>query len=79
MTDVKSFRDKLQDLINTHSMEAGSNTPDFILAEFLADSLRAFDKATQARTGWYGEGVHEVRVLNCQEPGLPIFPQPFER
>jgi len=77
MPDEKSFREKLETLINEHSMEAGSNTPDFILAEFLADSLRAFDKATTARALWYGSGVQELRVLNCLEPGLPLIPKPF--
>jgi hypothetical protein len=48
------FREKLQALINSHSMEEGSNTPDLILAQFLTDSLVAFDMATQARERWYG-------------------------
>jgi len=31
-------------VINCHSMENGSDTPDFILGEFLADCLEEFDK-----------------------------------
>ncbi len=67
----ESFRDKLENLINAHSMENGSDTPDFILAEFLAGSLRAFDKATKERSRWYGHIAREKAVLNCEVPGLP--------
>lgn len=67
----ESFRDKLEHLINAHSMENGSNTPDFVLAEFLADALRAFDKATKERSRWYGHEPRENAVLNCEVSGLP--------
>lgn len=51
---MSDFRKELEQLINRNSKENGSNTPDFILAEFLSDSLAAFDKATVLRSGWYG-------------------------
>ena len=41
----KNFRNDLRDLINLHNMERGSNTPDFILAEYLINCLEAFDNA----------------------------------
>ena len=44
-----NFRSKLENLINTFSIENGSNTPDFILAEYLTDCLVAFDKAVKSR------------------------------
>lgn len=44
----------LQSAINRNSAEKGSNTPDFILAEYLVSCLRAFDAAIQARELWYG-------------------------
>ena len=47
------FRKDLETLINRHSMENMSDTPDFILAEFLSECLDAFDKATRARTEWF--------------------------
>jgi hypothetical protein len=50
---MSEFRDDLDKLLNRASMENGSNTPDFILAEFLHDSLRAFDSAVNAREKWY--------------------------
>ena len=50
---MKRFRQELEELINKHSLENGSDTPDFILAEYLLESLRAFDRATNARESWF--------------------------
>ena len=52
---AKTFRRELMSVINKHSKEPGSNTPDFILAEYLIECLRTFDKTTRLRTEWYGE------------------------
>jgi len=49
------FRLALEALINSHSMENGSDTPDWILADYLVSCLAAFDEATEARTHWYGQ------------------------
>ena len=55
---VKSeFRKDLEISINACSMENGSDTPDFILAEYLEDCLRAYDKTVRAREGWWKENV----------------------
>jgi hypothetical protein len=51
---MNGFRKELENLINATSQENGSNTPDFILAEFLIDCLAAFDKASTKREDWYG-------------------------
>jgi hypothetical protein len=47
------FRNELEALINKHSIENGSNTPDFILAHYLINCLKAFDDAVNFRTTWY--------------------------
>lgn len=60
--DTKTqFHVKLESLLNSESMENGSNTPDFMLAEYLIDCLQAFDKAVRTRDDWYnkGEGIEE--------------------
>lgn len=54
------FRADLENLINRHSMENGSDTPDFILAAYLADCLESFDKATAHREAWYGRALVAV-------------------
>jgi hypothetical protein len=41
-------------MLNKHSAENASNTPDFILAEYLLGCLAAFNVATQQRETWYG-------------------------
>jgi len=48
------FEKDIREVINRHSMESASNTPDCILAEFLANCLVAFGTATQQRERWYG-------------------------
>ena len=49
-----TFLEELATLLNRNSMEQRSNTPDFILAEYMLASLRAFENATIARKWWYG-------------------------
>ena len=51
---MSEFRKELESLINSKSLENGSNTPDWILAEFLAGCLTTFDVAVNAREKWYG-------------------------
>lgn len=49
-----TFRKELETVINRYSQENGSNTPDFILADYLTNCLLAFDSAVNARERWYG-------------------------
>lgn len=48
------FKHELAALLNRHSRENVSNTPDFMLAEFLVDALGAFERKVTAREKWYG-------------------------
>lgn len=41
-------------VLNKHNMENGSNTPDFVLADYLIECLVAFDRFTKKRERWYG-------------------------
>lgn len=47
-----SFQAELTVLINKHSVENGSNTPDFILSEYIGGCLDAFERATISRDNW---------------------------
>lgn len=49
-----AFQDELQRLINRHSQENNSGTPDFILAQYIQNSLNAFNLAVNEREKWYG-------------------------
>lgn len=54
------FERELADLINKHSLENESNTPDFILATFLKGSLDNFNSTIDSREQWYGRGDEVV-------------------
>jgi hypothetical protein len=62
-----AFRHQLEHLLNGHSKENGSDTPDFILAEYLITCLKAFDCATRSRTRWYGKS-NEDKSENVPQP-----------
>ena len=51
---IENFKHDLAKLINIYSLEAVSNTPDFIIAEYLTNTLLEFDKLMQSRDNWYG-------------------------
>jgi len=50
----EKFEKELRQLINKYSKESASNTPDFILAQYLEACLAAFDVGVQQRETWYG-------------------------
>lgn len=62
---MDTFGKELEHLLNRHSMENASDTPDFVLAEYLAGCLKVFNKAVQARELWYGrvEDFPELGVI----------------
>lgn len=62
--DYLTLRIEIQQLLNRRGMEKGSDTPDFILADFLVDCLEAFDDATRAREKWYGLKRVPAATLN---------------
>jgi len=55
----KTFKEDLLTLLNTHSAENRSNTPDFILAEYMLTCLNAFDDAVNNRAKWYEHNKSE--------------------
>ncbi len=59
MTKQSRLRKEIEQAINKNSLENESDTPDFILAEYLTDCLRAFDKAVNRREKWYGRKEDE--------------------
>jgi len=51
-----NFEQELRDLINKHSKENESNTPDFVLAKYILSTLNAFTHAVLHRDMCLGEG-----------------------
>lgn len=60
------FRRELMLLINKYSRENLSDTPDFMLSDYLIDCLEAYEKLTQKREAWYGRV--KVPVENPPDP-----------
>jgi hypothetical protein len=54
-TTVKrpSFEQELTSLINSYSKENDSDTPDYILGEYMRKCLDAFNEATIQRDKWW--------------------------
>lgn len=51
---MTNFENDIAAVINRHSKESESNTPDHILAMYLLNCLKAWNEATQQRETWYG-------------------------
>lgn len=51
---ANQLEQELKALLNRHSVENRSNTPDFILAQYLIQCLDAFNYAVRYRADWYG-------------------------
>jgi hypothetical protein len=62
-----SLENDLQKVLNKHSAENDSGTPDFILAAYLQDCLAAFNKTVIARTAWRGESVELPALQELRE------------
>jgi hypothetical protein len=73
-----TFEKELERLINKHSQENQSNTPDFILASYIRGCLDAFNIAVQQRETWYGRdarpsaSVPHTECSSCCEAPLDI-------
>ena len=58
------FEQELKDLLNRHSMENGSDTPDFLLAAYLKGCLEIWNKTMRDREKWYGRSESLTNVLS---------------
>lgn len=56
---MKTFADELAALLNKYNKESASNTPDFILAEFIEASLSVWNQTCSRRDAWYGPKITE--------------------
>ena len=69
---IPTFEQELRHLINCHSVENESNTPDFVLADYIRDCLNAFTKATAGRDSYYGMRATGCSMQRADEEGLDI-------
>ena len=56
-----TFEKELESLLNKHSKENDSNTPDFLLSKYLIDCLKAYNKALKNRDKWFNIDVLEKK------------------
>jgi hypothetical protein len=61
---MKTFERELEELINRHSLEDKSNTPDYILAQYLDSCLKVFNVAINHRECWHGRGIKKKKRLS---------------
>jgi hypothetical protein len=54
MGEISEFEKELSTLINKHSIEGNSDTPDYILAAYMNECLHAFTHAVNTRDIWHG-------------------------
>ena len=57
-----NFEEEIREVIDRHSAENTSNTPDFVLAGYITACLRAFDTAVELRETFYGRGPQPAEV-----------------
>lgn len=62
MAVSRQFEQELMALINRHSMENGSDTPDFLLARYLVACLETFHSIVMRREEWYGRTTQGVQA-----------------
>jgi hypothetical protein len=63
-----SLADDIAAVLNRHCAENASNTPDFILAQFMLGSLNAFEVASVHREQWYGKRLSIGGVVTDLTP-----------
>lgn len=71
---------EIRTILNRASRENETNTPDFILAEYMMEALGAFERAVKAREKWYGRvpasyGSGPVPTLEPVKPVKPWTPK----
>lgn len=69
-----TLEQEIREAINKHTRENVSNTPDFILAEFMMRCLEAFESTTREREKWYGAELKPFgSVVTKVEEERPAF------
>ena len=72
MPEKQTFRQELKALINKHSRENASGTPDYLLADYLDQCLILFEQVVRHREVWHGrpdpcEGKHKLLNVRAFE------------
>ncbi len=57
--EKETFEQQLSSLLNRNSKENASNTPDYLLAEYLSACLENYNSIVKKRDAWFGIDVLE--------------------
>jgi len=58
----EAFVAELASLINKYSLENESDTPDFILAEYLVGCLKCYGETVKKRDSWFGVSAGNTKI-----------------
>jgi hypothetical protein len=68
-----SLEDDIRAAINRHNAEANSDTPDFILAGFLVNTLKAYEQAVAEHRKWCGPFRSEAVAPTPEPDGVECY------
>lgn len=71
-----SFEEDLRQVINRHSAESVSGTPDFILAKLLLETLKTFNTAVCDRADWRGESTELPALI--KQPNAKVLSEELD-
>jgi hypothetical protein len=66
---TQAFEKELTAVLNSHSIDALCNIPDYLLAEYIVRSLDSLQKMNRATTIWRGNGGKANITLGINEAG----------
>lgn len=69
LAKYNKFKSAIETTINSLSMEDASDTPDFMLAEYLTGCLKFWDTTFNARKRWYGDPSDMDKITDAPNPG----------
>lgn len=73
---MSTFRKELIDLLNKHNKDSEANTPDYVIADFLIHSLKAYSKAILLRREHLeGNNINETISLRDDFPPILDYDQ----
>lgn len=61
---MADLAEELASLLNRFSQENGSDTPDFLLSEYLLGCLAVWNTITVKRDSWYASKRFSKRLIN---------------
>ena len=64
MYEETEFERELKELINKHSVENDSDTPDWLLAKYLTGCLTVYTSVVMAREKWYNRELWLPQHVN---------------